>query len=154
MFCDFAPKPVLEHCAFFTCVQCGYCGYLILGGSAKELRDEEERHAIECKATHGLIGAETRSLHPRMCSMNIFQKSFANVRGRKVLGGTMSTAWRQYDCNFRRRQQGLKEIQGYELVLIFSWLGALLTWGFLWWAAFRLLCCTVQLVPYVPGLLP
>jgi len=54
---DFARKPVLENCALFTCVQCGYCGYLILGGSARELLDEEERHAIECKATHGLIGA-------------------------------------------------------------------------------------------------
>ena len=85
--------------------------------------------------------------------MNIFQQSFANVRGRKGLGETMSTTWRQYDCNFRRRQQGLKEIQGYELVLIFSWLGALLTWGFLWWAAFRLLCGTVQLVRDVPGLM-
>ena len=85
--------------------------------------------------------------------MNISQKSFANVRGRKGLGETMSTTWRQYDCNFRRRQQGLKEIQGYELVLIFSGLGALLTWGFLWWAAFRLLCCTVQLVRDVPGLM-
>jgi hypothetical protein len=52
---EFARTPVLENCAFFTCVQCGYCGYLILGGSAKELLDEEERHAIECKATHGLI---------------------------------------------------------------------------------------------------
>jgi hypothetical protein len=56
---DFARKPVLEHCAVFTCVQCGYCGYLILGGSAEELRDEEQRHAIECKATHGLLGAGT-----------------------------------------------------------------------------------------------
>jgi hypothetical protein len=85
--------------------------------------------------------------------MNISQKSFADVRGRKVLGETMSIAWRQYDCNLRRRQQALKEIQGYELVLIFSWLGALLTWGFLWWAAFRLLCCVVQLVRHIPGLL-
>jgi hypothetical protein len=66
----------------------------------------------------------------------------------------MSTAWRQYDCKFRRRQQGLKEIQGYEGVLIFSWLGALLLWGFLWWAAFRLLCSMVQLVRYASGLLP
>jgi hypothetical protein len=33
-------------------------------------------------------------------------------RARKVLGGTMSTVWRQYDCNFRRQQQGLKK--GYE----------------------------------------
>jgi len=39
---EFARTSVLENCAFFTCVQCGYCGYLILGGSAKELRDEEE----------------------------------------------------------------------------------------------------------------
>ena len=53
---EFVRTPVLEDCAFFTCVQCGYCGYLILGGSANELRDEEERHAIECKATRGLIG--------------------------------------------------------------------------------------------------
>jgi hypothetical protein len=57
---DFARKPVLENCAFFTRVQCGYCGYLILGGSAKELLDEEERHAIECKATHGLFGVGSR----------------------------------------------------------------------------------------------
>src|SRR5439155_22851531 len=57
---EFARTSVLENCAFFTCVQCGYCGYLILGGSAKELRDEEERHAIECKATQGLIGAGSR----------------------------------------------------------------------------------------------
>ena len=60
---DFERTPVLENCAFFTCVQCGYCGYLILGGSAKDLRDEEERHAIECKATHGLIGAGSRRAH-------------------------------------------------------------------------------------------
>ena len=75
-------------------------------------------------------------------------------RARKVLGGTISTAWRQYDCNFRPRQQRLKEIQGYECVLIFSWLGALLLWGFLWWAAFRLLCSAVQFVRYAPGLFP
>jgi hypothetical protein len=75
-------------------------------------------------------------------------------KARKVFGGTMSTAWRQYDCNVRRRQQRLREIQGYESVLISSWLGALLLWGFLWWAAFRLLCCMVQLVRYAPGLLP
>jgi hypothetical protein len=57
---EFARSPVLENRAFFSCVQCGYCGYLILGGSAKELRDEEERHAIECKARHGLIGTRRR----------------------------------------------------------------------------------------------
>jgi hypothetical protein len=60
---EFKRKPVLENCAFFACVQCGYCGYLILGGSAKELRDEDERHAIECKATHGLIGAGNLRAH-------------------------------------------------------------------------------------------
>ncbi len=54
---DSTRKPVLEDSAFFTCVKCGYCGYLILGGSAKELLDEEERHVIECKATHALVGA-------------------------------------------------------------------------------------------------
>src|SRR5437016_12797205 len=77
---EFARTSVLENCAFFTCVQCGYCGYLILGGSAKELRDEEERHAIECKATHGLIGAGSRR---------------AYVQKRRVLrntGGLRSTA--------------------------------------------------------------
>ena len=57
---EFVRTPVLENCAFFICVQCGYCGYLILGGSAKELLDEGERHAIECKATHGSIGAGSR----------------------------------------------------------------------------------------------
>ena len=85
--------------------------------------------------------------------MNTLQYAVANLRERKVLEATMSAAWRQYDCNFRRRQQGLKEIHGYELVLIFSWLGALLTWGFLWWAAFRLGFCMVQLVRHVPELL-
>jgi hypothetical protein len=63
---DFARKPVLENCAFFTCVQCGYCGYLILGGSAKELWDEGERHAIECKATHGLIGVGSLRAYAQM----------------------------------------------------------------------------------------
>jgi hypothetical protein len=57
---EFARTPVLENCEFFTSVQCGYCGYLILGGSGKELRGEEERHSIECKATHGMIGARSR----------------------------------------------------------------------------------------------
>jgi hypothetical protein len=85
--------------------------------------------------------------------MNIFQKSLANVRARaRFLGGTMSTAWRQYDCNSRGRQQRLNEIQGYQLVLIFSWLGALISWGFLWWAAFKLLCDVAQFVQHVPRL--
>jgi membrane protein DedA with SNARE-associated domain len=68
-------------------------------------------------------------------------------------GGTMSTALRQYDCSSRRGQQHSKEIQGYECVLIFSWLGALLSWGFLYWAVFRLLCNVVQFVQHVPRLL-
>ena len=60
---EFERTPVLENREFFTCVQCGYCGYLILAGSAKELVDEEERHAIECKATHGLIGVGSLRVH-------------------------------------------------------------------------------------------
>ena len=75
------------------------------------------------------------------------------TRVREVFRGTVSTSWRQYDCNSRRRQQRLKEIQGCEWVLIFSWLGALLIWGFLWWAAIRLLCDVAQFVQYVPRLL-
>jgi hypothetical protein len=59
----FARTPVLENCAFFTCVQCGYCGYLILAGSSGELRSEGERHAIECKATRGLIGIGMNAPH-------------------------------------------------------------------------------------------
>jgi hypothetical protein len=60
---DFAHKPVLENCAFFTWVQCRYCGYLIVGGSAWELLGEEEQHAIECNATRGLIGAGNPRAH-------------------------------------------------------------------------------------------
>ena len=52
---EFVRTPVLEHRAFFTCVQCRYCGYLVLGGSGKELQEEKGRHAIECKATHRFI---------------------------------------------------------------------------------------------------
>jgi len=65
----------------------------------------------------------------------------------------MSTTWRQYDGTFRGRQQRSKEIQGYEGVLIFSWLGALLLWGFLWWAVIRLLCDVAQFVQHIPRLL-
>ena len=63
--------PVLENCAFFTRVQCGYCGYLIVGGSATELLDEEEQHAIECKATHGLMGAGNLRAHEQ----KVFRKT-------------------------------------------------------------------------------
>jgi hypothetical protein len=66
----------------------------------------------------------------------------------------MDTGWRQYDVKSERRQQRLKGIQGYEWVLILSWLCALVLWGFTWWAAFRLLCSMVQFVQYVPRLLP
>jgi hypothetical protein len=59
----FERTPVLENCAFFACVKCGYCGYLIVGGSATELLDEEEQHAIECKGTHGVIGAGKLRAH-------------------------------------------------------------------------------------------
>ena len=65
----------------------------------------------------------------------------------------MSTARWQYDCNLRRRQQRLREIQGYKSVLIFSWLGTLLIWEFLLWAAFKLLCDMAQFVQHVPRLL-
>jgi hypothetical protein len=51
---EFVRTPVLESCVSFSYVQCGYCGYLILGGSAKELLHEAKRHAVECKATHRL----------------------------------------------------------------------------------------------------
>jgi hypothetical protein len=63
----------------------------------------------------------------------------------------MSTAWRQHGLKFRHRQQGLKEIEGYDWVLIFSWLGAPVLGGVTCWAAFRLLCCMAQLLLYVPG---
>ena len=48
--------PVLQNCQFSVPSVCGYCGYLIVGGSVKELRDEEEQQAIECKTTHGTVG--------------------------------------------------------------------------------------------------
>jgi hypothetical protein len=51
----------------------------------------------------------------------------------------MSTALWQYRLNSARRHEGLKEIQGYERFLIFSWVGALILWGLLWWAVFRVL---------------
>jgi hypothetical protein len=75
-------------------------------------------------------------------------------RVRKVCGRAMGTGWRRYDFTSERRQQRLKGIQGYEWVLIVSWLCVLVLWGFTWWAAFRLLCSMVQFVQYVPRLLP
>jgi len=69
-------------------------------------------------------------------------------------GRATSITWRQYEFNSEHRQQRLKEIQGSEWVLILSWLSALLLLGATWWAAFRLLCCIVQLIQYVPRSLP
>ena len=69
----FERTPVLENCAFFTCVQCGYCGYLIVGGSATELLDEEEQHEIECKATHGLIATGNLRAHER--KLRVFRET-------------------------------------------------------------------------------
>jgi hypothetical protein len=66
----------------------------------------------------------------------------------------MGTGWLQYDFKFRHRQQWLKEIQGSEWVLIFSWLGALVLSGFTWWAAYRLLFDIAQLLQFIPRLLP
>jgi hypothetical protein len=83
-----------------------------------------------------------------------------NVRGRKLWGHAMlggfatSITWRQYEFNSEHRQQRLKEIQGYEWVLMLSWLSALLLLGATWWAAFKLLCCIVELIQYVPRSLP
>ena len=68
---EFAPTPILEHCTFFSCVQCGYCGYLILGGSATELHDEEERHAIACKATHGSVGVGGTETLEQKCRFHL-----------------------------------------------------------------------------------
>ena len=69
-------------------------------------------------------------------------------------GCAMSTALQQYKFRSAHRQQRLRETQGHDWVLILSWLGALLCWGFLWWAVYRLFCCVVQLIQFVPGLLP
>lgn len=60
---EFSGRPVLESCAFFSCIQCGYCGYLILGGSARELLDEKQRHTTECKAINGSFAVGSLSNH-------------------------------------------------------------------------------------------
>ena len=51
----------------------------------------------------------------------------------------MSTALWQYRVKSDRRHEHLKKILGHEWFLILSWVGALILWGLLWWAAFRLL---------------
>jgi hypothetical protein len=52
----------------------------------------------------------------------------------------MSTALWQYRFKSDRRHERLKEIERYEWwFVIFSWVGALILWGLLWWAVFRLL---------------
>jgi hypothetical protein len=53
----------------------------------------------------------------------------ASFGGAQCLGRAMSITWRQCEFNSEHRQQRLKEIQGYEWVLILSWLSALLLWG-------------------------
>ena len=68
---EFTRTPVLEKCAFFSCVQCAYCGYLILGGSAKELSDEKRRDAIECKAAHGALGVGGTEPHEQKCQFHL-----------------------------------------------------------------------------------
>jgi len=84
---EFSRTPVLDNSAVFSCVQCGYCWYLIVGGSGKELLEEKKRHAIECKATHGLIGVVNRTAHR--------QKPRA-LRGTRVL--RWITALFYHDC--------------------------------------------------------
>ena len=51
--------PVLQNCRVFVASVCPYCGYLILGGSTKELREQEKQDVIECKANHSLVGVGT-----------------------------------------------------------------------------------------------
>ena len=66
----------------------------------------------------------------------------------------MSSALWQYRLKSDRRHERLKEIQGYECFLIFSWVGALTLWGLLWWAAFRLLTVWTNLLCTFRRLLP
>ena len=66
----------------------------------------------------------------------------------------MSTALQRYKFESERRQQHLRELQENDKVVILSWLGALLSWGFFWWAVYRIFFCVVQLIQYVTGLQP
>jgi hypothetical protein len=61
---EFVRAPMLENRVFVITSQCGYCGYLLLASSALELVEEEEQHALECKAKHGLSGLENRECSP------------------------------------------------------------------------------------------
>ena len=66
----------------------------------------------------------------------------------------MSAALWQCRIKSDRRHQRLEEIQAYEWwFLIFSWVGALVLWGSLWWAAFRLLTVCANLLCTFRGLL-
>jgi hypothetical protein len=56
----------------------------------------------------------------------------ASFGGAQCWGRAMSITWRQYEFNSEHRQQHLKEVQGYEWVLILSWLSALLLLGATW----------------------
>jgi hypothetical protein len=60
---EFVRTPMLENRVFVITSQCGDCGYLLLASSALELLKEEEQHALECKAKHGLSGLEIKSAH-------------------------------------------------------------------------------------------
>lgn len=67
----------------------------------------------------------------------------------------MSTALWQYRVKSDRRHERLKGIQRYERwFLIFSWVSALILWGLLWWAAFRLLTVCANLLRTFRVLLP
>jgi hypothetical protein len=67
----------------------------------------------------------------------------------------MSTASWQYPFKSDRRHERLKEIQRYEWWFsIFSWVSALILWGLLWWAAFRLLTVCANLLRTFRVLLP
>lgn len=59
----FVRTPILENRVFFLCSSCRYCHYLILASSAEELVDEEERHAMECKAKHGMAHLAIQKAH-------------------------------------------------------------------------------------------
>ena len=200
---DFARKPVLENCSFFTCAQCGYCGYhswrfgegvtgrgrparnrvqgntrldrrrkpeglrAEASGFAEHWRSEVDygfiyrdcevvmnaRNIVTFWITISSFWGEGNGLSQRnpscAISMNMFRKP-GNCSRAQGFGGLVSMR-----SIYKRTVASnvWKKSRDYELVLIFSWLGALLIWGFLLWAAFRLLCRMVQLVRYVPGCL-
>jgi hypothetical protein len=67
----------------------------------------------------------------------------------------MSTAVWHYRFKSDWRHERLKKIEAYEWwLLIFSWVSALILWGLLWWAAFRLLTVCANLLYTFRVLLP